>query len=87
MKNLIIGLSLISSLLISQSGMAQEKVKPLVDTIETIVVVAKPETTNFEIFSIEITKNVLNSTMESIRDDISTSLMNKALSRLKAEFD
>ncbi len=87
MKNLIISLSLITSSLIGQSTLAQEEVKPLIGAIETVVVVAKPETTDFEIYSIEITKNLLNATMESMRDDISTSLMNNALSLITAELE
>lgn len=85
MKNLTISLSLIFSLLIGQSALAQDDAKPPVELIETILVVAKPEVANFEIYSIEITKNVLNSAMELIRDDVSASIVNSAVSLLKAE--
>ena len=87
MKNLIIKFSLISSLLAGQSAFAQAGSTPADTPIETIVVVAEPEVANFEIYSIEITKAVLNSTMELIRDDISTSIVNSAVSLLKTELD
>lgn len=87
MKSLIISFSLTPALLIGQSALAQEDITPLVEPIETIVVVAKPEVANFEIYSVEITKTVLNSTMNLIRDDISASIVNSAVSLLKADLD
>ncbi len=87
MKNLIISLSLISSLLVGQSARAQEGLTTLAEPIETIVVVSMPEVANFEIYSVEITKNVLNSTLKIIRDDISTSIVNGAVSLLNTELD
>ncbi len=87
MKNLIIKFSLISSLLAGQPAFAQEDVTASDAPIETIVVVAEPEVANFEIYSTEITKTVLNATMELIRDDISTSIVNSAVSLLKTELD
>lgn len=85
MKNLLINLSLISTLLIGQSALAQEELKSVVEPIETTVVVGTPQAASFEIYSLEIAKNSLKSAMELVRDDISASLENSSTLLVKSE--
>jgi len=85
MKNLIISLSLISTLLIGRSALAQEEVKSVVEPIETIMVVGTTDDASFEIFSLEIAKNTLESAMELMRNDFSASLVNSAALLVKSE--
>lgn len=76
MKNLLITFSLISSLLISQSVMAQDETNTSAKSrqIETIVVTPKPEVANFEVFSTEITKSAIDSAMQIVSDNLSSSV-------------
>ncbi len=82
MKNLLISLSLISSVLISQSALADEELKSVVEpvNIETIVVTSKPEVANFEIYSLDIAADALDSVMEIVTDNLSTSISNGGVS-------
>jgi len=87
MKNLIINISLISSLLIGQVALAEsqvtaDKVSPTVELnqLETIVVMSEPEVANFEIFSDKITKNAVDSAMELMLNDLAFPLNNEEVS-------
>lgn len=84
MKNLIINISLISTLLLGQSALAQEEVKPVVEPIETVVVIAKSEVASFEIYSMEIIESDIDSAMELVLDGISASIANNGVSLVKA---
>ncbi len=85
MKNLLISLSLISSVLISQSALADEELKSVVEpvNIETIVVTSKPEVANFEIYSLDIAADALDSVMEIVTDNLSTSIGNGGVSLMQ----
>ena len=82
MKNLLISLSIISSVLISQSVLASEEITSAVEPInvETIVVTSKPEVANFEIYSLDITADALDSVMEIVVDNLSGSITNSGIS-------
>lgn len=82
MKNLLISLSLISSVLIGQSAIANEEMISVVEpvNVETIVVTSKPEVANFEIYSLDITADALDSVMEIVVDNLSTSISNGGVS-------
>ena len=82
MKNLIISLSIISSVLIGQSAMANEELTSVVEpvNVETIVVTSKPEVANFEIYSLDITAEALDSVMEIVEENLSTSIVNGGVS-------
>ncbi len=82
MKNLIISLSLISSVLIGQSALANEELTSVVEPInvETIVVTSKPEVANFEIYSLDIAADALDSVTEIVTDNLSTSISNGGVS-------
>lgn len=82
MKNLLISLSLVSSVLIGQSAFASEEITSVVEPInvETIVVTSKPEVANFEIYSLDITAQALDSVMEIVVDNLSTSISNRGVS-------
>ena len=82
MKNLLISLSIISSVLISQSVLASEEITSAVEPInvETIVVTSKPEVANFEIYSLDITADALDSVMEIVVDNLSGSITNSCIS-------
>ncbi len=75
MKNLFIALSVVSSLLVGQSVMAQEPVVDIaVKDIETVVVVSKPEVANFEIYSLELAETAIDSIVDMMADSVSASL-------------
>jgi len=82
MKNLIISLSIISSVLIGESAMANEELTSVVEPVdvETIVVISKPEVANFEIYSLDIAADALDSVMEIVTDNLSTSISNGGVS-------
>lgn len=85
MKNLIISLSLISTLLMGQSALAQEEIKSVADPFEVIVVVGAPDVDSFEIYSLEAVKSTLESVMELMRDDISSSFVHSPQLLVRSE--
>lgn len=68
MKNSLINLSLLLLLASSQSAFSElpETPSSIDANIETIVVVAKPEVANFEIFSERRTEHAVNQMMSSV---------------------
>lgn len=82
MKNLIISLSLISSLLIAQSAFANDQVSKAAPqkNIETIVVTSTPEVANFEIFGLDVTQEALDSAMKMVSEKISASVTKGSVS-------
>lgn len=78
MKNSIITLSLLSTLLIGRLALAQDEVTPTIDSnkMTTIVVVAEPEVASFEIYSLKNAEKAINLVMEQMRDRLSASIAN-----------
>jgi hypothetical protein len=72
MKYLSISLTLILTLLANQSALAEVKETSLNPStgIETIVVIAQPEVADFEIFSLNRSKQVMQEIMDTVAADL-----------------
>ena len=76
MKNLLIALSLVSSLMIASNAAAEVSENIEIKEVETIVVVSKPEVANFEIYSLDLADAAMESVMDAISEGLSTPLSN-----------
>lgn len=78
MKNLVIALSLVSSLIVASSAMAEGasnfESKIEAKEVETLVVVSKPEVANFEIYSLELAGEAMESVMDVVSETLSAPL-------------
>jgi len=76
MKNLTIALTLASSLMIGSTAFAEDTkaIESNASKVETIVVVAEPEVANFEIFSLKLAEEAMDSAVEVMAESVSSSL-------------
>ena len=65
MKNLLIALSLASSLILSSTAKAEAPESIATTEVETLVVVSIPEVANFEIYSLELAEAAPESMLDT----------------------